>query len=303
MESLHFVRKRDRKPLSGDLSLVVRRANMEIMHQRILPDSVAWICPAENPEITEFFYVLRGKLSVGEGTDMTELEAGDCFYTAQLDQDVRLQAYEESELLYIADTPLAEELASYHAELDSMTLKIDEKDHQTLNHSRKVMFLSVRIFRELGAQGIPMDDLVAASLFHDVGKCQTPDEILKKESRITLEEYERMKHHPLDSHETLRRFFGESVAQLARWHHERLDGSGYPDHLTGDEIPLGARILAVADSFDAMTAGRPYAQKKSYEQALEELREMHGQYDGRVVEALARVVSEAGFSLEDTREN
>ncbi len=297
MDGLHIVRVQDRTTELNNLSLILRRSNLEIMHQLVTPEDIIWVSPADSPSLTEIFFVLKGRLDILDG-DGGALMPGDCFYTAGLNQDVRLKAAVEAELLYISDAPLYDYLNNYQQELRDTTLRIDQKDHQTLSHSQRVMRLSVKLFQTLeSVDGLSMDDLVAASLFHDVGKCNTPDEILKKESVVTAEEYERIKRHPVDSEEILLRFFGKKVAHLARWHHERLDGSGYPDGLLGGAIPLGARILAVADSFEAMTAGRPYAHRKSYREAARELKSMPAQYDRSIVAALESLVNSEGFSF------
>jgi putative nucleotidyltransferase with HDIG domain len=137
------------------------------------------------------------------------------------------------------------------------------------------------------------DDIVVASLFHDIGKCRIPDEILKKKGRFLPEEYEIMKNHARYGAELLSTHYPESITDLVRNHHERLNGTGYPRGLKGDEISFGARILAVADSFDAMTTNRGYNDMRDFKSAAEELVSLPGEYDERIASMLVKLV-EAG---------
>ena len=134
--------------------------------------------------------------------------------------------------------------------------------------------------------------LLLAALYHDVGKCYQPTEILAKPGRLTDAEYAAMKRHPIDSYNLLAGRFPKEVAQIARGHHERLDGSGYPDHLTADQMSLEIRILSVADTFDAMTSDRPYKKGIPPRRAIAELMTMTHQYDKDVLYALKSIVED-----------
>lgn len=167
---------------------------------------------------------------------------------------------------------------------------IEKKDSYTAGHARRVAVYSISIGEELGLNRSELTKVRLAALLHDIGKIGIQDKILLKNSRLTGEEYEVIKKHPVYGAEIL-----ENIDQLkdivpsVRGHHERYDGKGYPDGKKGDEIPLIARIIAVADAFDAMTSHRPYISNKEKEQALNEIyKNINTQFDPVVVEAFLK---------------
>jgi len=176
----------------------------------------------------------------------------------------------------------------YDAVVSTLVDSLDLRDHDTGGHTRRVAALAVRLGRRLGVEGQAMEDLRIASLLHDLGKIGVPDSILLKSSGLTVAEWEAMRVHPqlgadlLRSHGLL-----EGAIPLIHHHQERFDGSGYPDQLCGERIPLGSRIIAVADAFMAMVDGRPYRKARSIVDAYAELRRCAGsQFDPKVVAAL-----------------
>lgn len=149
---------------------------------------------------------------------------------------------------------------------------VDVKDHSTARHSERVAELATSIAQILGWDERRIDDLREAALVHDVGKIGVPDAILLKPCRLDPGEYGEIKRHACLSAEIVDDVLsGEQVAWV-RGHHERFDGHGYPDGLSGDAIPDGARILAVADAWDVMTTERPYSAARSPQEALSEMR-------------------------------
>jgi hypothetical protein len=127
---------------------------------------------------------------------------------------------------------------------------------------------------------------------HDVGKIKTPREVLTKPGRLDDSEFETVKHHPVDGAAMVRNLGDAEITAMVRHHHERLDGTGYPDRLAGEEIPLGARIIAVADTFDAMTSSRPYRAACRHKKALDVLaKEAGAQLDPAPVAAFMRYYS------------
>jgi diguanylate cyclase (GGDEF)-like protein len=165
---------------------------------------------------------------------------------------------------------------------------VDARDVSTANHSEVVSTLAEAIGLELGLEPAMVEHLRLAGLLHDLGKIGLPDAILQAPRRLTEEEYSIVKRHPEFGYSLLD---GLGIEPLDEWvlhHHEHWDGSGYPNGLVGEEIPLGARIILVADAFEAITADRPYRPAQSEEAALMELRRCAGtQFDSAVVEALA----------------
>jgi diguanylate cyclase (GGDEF)-like protein/putative nucleotidyltransferase with HDIG domain len=176
--------------------------------------------------------------------------------------------------------------------LEAMVIAIDNKDHYTRSHSEDVSEYALWIAEELGLSEEQKHVLRLGGLLHDVGKIGIPDEVLMKPGLLTAEEYEVMKQHTVLGAVMLSALPGmEKIAPLARWHHERWDGNGYPDGLTGEEIPLLARILAVADAFSAMTTDRPYRKGIDRQSALAELRREKGkQFDPEIVDAFLAAI-------------
>jgi putative nucleotidyltransferase with HDIG domain len=188
---------------------------------------------------------------------------------------------------------------------------ITPKDHYTADHALQVARLAWLVGMELGMNEEELEWLVHGALLHDLGKLIVADEILEKLGPLTEEEWKVVKHHPEVGARMIEPLESLSGAlPVIRHHHERPDGSGYPDGLEGDEIPLAARIVAAADAYDVMRRGRPYrserylperyGSKSSPAEALKELRREAGrQFDARVVEAMGRLLGDPKSSSTD----
>lgn len=181
--------------------------------------------------------------------------------------------------------------ALFLAALESLSSAIEAKSPWTRGHSERVAGYAVKIGQSLGLAGGELERLRIAGLLHDIGKIGTYDELLEKQGKLTGAEYETIKQHPGKGAEMLAPIKQlHDIIPCVRGHHERFDGAGYPDGLKGEDIPLRARILAVADTFDSMTAERPYRTTPGKAQALEDIKRYAGtQFDPKVVEALLRV--------------
>lgn len=176
----------------------------------------------------------------------------------------------------------------YVAAIEALAQAVDAKDDVTHEHVRRVQDRSVELARSLGVEDeAEIQAIKAASLLHDVGKLAIPEHILNKPGRLTPAEYEVMKRHAAIGADILSVIdFPYPVAPIVRHHHENWDGTGYPDGLTGDSIPIGSRIVAVVDCFDALTSDRPYRPRMSHADALKILAERSGtMYDPGVVNA------------------
>jgi HD-GYP domain-containing protein (c-di-GMP phosphodiesterase class II) len=149
---------------------------------------------------------------------------------------------------------------------------VDVKDHSTARHSERVADMATAIARILSGDERALNDLHEAAFVHDVGKIGVPDAIPLKPSRLDPEEYEEIKRHPSLSAEIVDDVLSDEQVAWVLGHHERFDGRGYPVGLTGESIPTGARILAVADAWDVMTSERPYSAARSPQDALSEIR-------------------------------
>ncbi len=181
---------------------------------------------------------------------------------------------------------------SYFATMKSLALALDAKDRYTAGHSESVQKYSVSIAKELGLSYEEILDIDRAGALHDIGKIGIPDMIINKPGRLTPEEFEKIKEHPAIGEQMIRPIpFLNPARAIIRHHHERFDGRGYPDGVKGKEIELGARIMAVADTYDAMTSDRPYREAMSIEEAKAEISLCRDtQFDAEVVEAFQRVL-------------
>lgn len=184
-----------------------------------------------------------------------------------------------------------EQVSALHLRtIEALALAIDAKDHTTHSHLHRVRTYALEIAKEMGLGDQDSDALRAAALLHDVGKLAVPDHIISKPGRLTPEEFEKMKIHPIVGAEILEKVaFPYPVAPIVRSHHEKWDGSGYPDGLRGEKIPIGARILAAVDCLDAMASDRQYRKALPLEEAMNKVAEQAGiSFDPRVVEILQR---------------
>lgn len=189
------------------------------------------------------------------------------------------------------------ERAAHQATIRALVQAVDIKDGYTRGHSERVGRATMMIARELGMDDERVETLRFAGILHDVGKLGVPTRLLRKEGALTPEERRVIELHPEYGHEMVRgiRFLGEARAAVLH-HHERLDGSGYPYGLVGDRIPESARVVAVADAFDAMTSTRSYRRARPVAAAVTELQRCAGkQFDPRMVSALVRALGRHGW--------
>lgn len=177
---------------------------------------------------------------------------------------------------------------TYKQTVAALAEAIDARDPYTYGHSERVARIARRLAEALGLDDPFLEMIEVAALLHDVGKIGVEDAVLKKPGRLSQEEFEKVKIHPILSAKIVSQV--EALypqVPIVRHHHERFDGSGYPDGLSGKDIPLGARIVAVADTWDAITSDRAYRRAMDFERALREMKRASGsQHDPGVVEAL-----------------
>ena len=238
--------------------------------------------------------VLLGRKASGEefsADDFDTIRAmvrhiGVGIHTHRLLEQVAQRA-EENRRLY-------EELRGiYRATVRAFAAAIDIKDKYTQGHSERVGRYSEIIARELGWSEDEVEGIQIAGYLHDVGKLVVDRDIINAPYNINAKESSELNRHPSAGYEILAPINHPyaDIPLMAKYHHERLDGRGYPDGLRDEQIPLGAKIVSLADSFDAMTTDRPYRRRRSFEDVVRDLRENSGkQFDGKVVAAFARAI-------------
>jgi putative nucleotidyltransferase with HDIG domain len=179
----------------------------------------------------------------------------------------------------------------YDETLQALAAALDLRDNETAGHSRRVMKFSVEIAKAMGCSDEQLNSLTRGALLHDIGKIGVPDAILKKSGPLTDEERALMKTHVLRGYNLLNHLaFLAGAAEIVLTHHEQFDGRGYPQGLSETQIPLGARIFAVADTLDAMTSDRPYRPATTLAVAREEIIQQSGkQFDPAVVSAFLAI--------------
>jgi len=197
-----------------------------------------------------------------------------------------------SELTGRLDETMKNQEQTYVGTIKALLTALDAKDKYTAGHCSRVTDYAVLIGRVMGLEEEKLKNIEEAGLFHDIGKIGIPEHILNKKDTLTNDEFELIKKHPAIGAtiiESISYFAHQS--SIVRHHHERWDGRGYPDQLKGEEIPLEARILAVADTYDAMTSDRPYRSRMSKDKALTIIKECMGtQFDPEVVQAFLKVI-------------
>ncbi len=213
-------------------------------------------------------------------------------YQQNLEEVVRAR----TEMLRLAMESLEH---SYDVTLEALGDALDLKDSETEGHSKRVTAYTIALARAIGISPSQIKVIARGAFLHDIGKMAIPDEILRKPGKLSPEEQATMREHCVRGYNMLRKipFLAES-AEIVYSHQEHYDGSGYPNGLHGDEIPVGARIFAVADALDAMTSDRPYRKAKTFDAARAEILNCSGsQFDPGVVEVFFKVPSELWHEL------
>ena len=188
---------------------------------------------------------------------------------------------------------------SYDVTLEALGDALDLKDSETEGHSKRVTAYTIALARAMGINPVAIKIIARGAFLHDIGKMAIPDEILRKPGKLTLEEQTVMREHCTRGYQMLRKIpFLSEAAEIVFTHQEHHDGSGYPSGLSGGEIPIGARIFAIADTLDAITSDRPYRKARSFDAAREEILRCSGtQFDPGVVEVFLKIPNELWHEL------
>jgi putative nucleotidyltransferase with HDIG domain len=188
---------------------------------------------------------------------------------------------------------------SYDVTLEALGDALDLKDSETEGHSKRVTAYTIALARAMSIAPAEIKVIARGAFLHDIGKMAIPDEILRKPGKLTPKEQEIMREHCNRGYHMLRKIpFLAGAAEIVFTHQEHYDGSGYPSKLSGNQIPIGARIFAVADALDAITSDRPYRKARTFEEARAEILRCSGtQFDPAVVEIMLNISSELWHEL------
>ena len=217
----------------------------------------------------------------------------DALYRAKFFNKNRVETY--TSILDDLKSSVEEKDTELITSIKTLIMVINVKDRYTYGHTERVVIYCQMIADELELEDSDRKKLIYAAYLHDIGKIDTPKIVLNKETPLTKEEWETLKQHPVKGAEIIRPVKSiNNIMPLIKYHHERYDGAGYPDGLKGEEIPYLARVLTVVDCFDAMTTNRPYKKKRSFDDAIAELKRCKNtQFDPVIVEAFIKALSKS----------
>lgn len=278
------------------LNLLARGDGTEVILQTLTKKNIFYVYPAESPNVMEFFYILSGELMCEINGEKINIGPQDYFTATDLEDPVHFTALTDVSYLWVITEPTFYQLSEGVKELKEVVEKVESRDSYTFKHSERVTQYSVKIAKKLALSKVNLENLFLAAILHDIGKINIPSEVLNKPSKLSKDEFDLIKKHPGDGAKMVKElYYNDRIATIIEQHHERLNGVGYPNGLVGDDILLEARIIAVSDTFDAMTEDRAYRRAFTAEYAVDELKRLSpSQYDPEVVNALIEVLQEEG---------
>ncbi len=245
--------------------------------------------------VTKPFDLEEVQIIVERTLDKRRLISENRAYQVHLEEVVELRTGELVDKNREVERLYQELEESYEATLQALVTALDFRDNETQGHSYRVVEYAVLVAQRLGVTEPAMTSIRRGAILHDVGKIGVPDAILRKPGKLNEEEWCEMRKHPAMGYYTLKHIpFLQPALDIVLSHQERFDGSGYPRGLKEEAIPLGARIFAVVDTFDAMTSDRPYRAAMSIDVAREEIRAWGGrQFDPRVADAFLSIPADS----------
>lgn len=232
---------------------------------------------------------IQGYYEKDDRFDQLELLVESCVKSIKQMRTIReyqAQVQEQNEKL----------MDAYIQTIETLRYVVESRDKETKGHSERVSKVATALAKEQGMSEAEVNNIRVAGLFHDIGKIGVPDLILLKNGSLTDDEYAAIKKHPAEGEKILITYAPfKEILPIVRGHHERFDGCGYPDRLSGKDICLGARIVAVADAFDAMVSNRTYRKGLSFDHAISELiKGKNSQFDGEMVDVMLRYIEKVG---------
>ena len=280
---------------SATVELLASAGPIEVTRHEIEAGRHIWLYASDEWSGFELIYILKGRIALEERDGgPVRLGAGEYLYHFGLPEKEFFRAETDVEILLVSNAPSFHLMRDELEGIVALVLSVEEKDPLTEGHCARLERLAIVTGERLGLSSQELVDLSYAAYLHDVGKIKIPDAILNKEGELTGPEWEEMKRHPDHGAEILKEkdFLG-GAAEIVRAHHERYDGSGYPRGLRGEAIPIGARVVAVVDAYDAIVMARPYQKAQAKRTAIDELKRGAGtQFDPRVVRAFLEVIGD-----------
>ena len=297
MEGLHICKKNEYLEKSaqenGSITLLAKGHNNEIMRQIIKKGNMAYINPGNSDELLEFLYILNGSITLRMENAKVVLKTGDYFYVNELKELAQFETNEDTELLYFSNQPVFFNISKRLNDLRDIAKKSQEKDLYTHDHGARVQHYAVIIANKLNLPKEKIENIFFASLFHDIGKIEVLDYVLNKPGKLTDDEMEYIKKHPITGMEMVSDTYYQDLSRIILQHHEWMNGGGYPNGIKGDEICIEARIISVADAYDALTTDRSYRKGFTVQKSMEILQAESGwKYDSVILEKLVEALKE-----------
>lgn len=275
----------------GSFSLKAKDENLEVVYIEANAGKSLFLQPYECENAMYLFYIMSGLITYTK--ENTLLTAGDCISAKDLLETEYFEITEDVKMLLITQKNFFDCQAEYAVKMSNEMNKIQLKDAYTEEHCNRTGNLALRMGIKLELVNEALNSLLFASKIHDLGKINVPLEILNKPGKYEAHEFEIMKKHSRDGFDLVSGIVSEKEALIVLQHHEKCDGSGYPDGILKDDILIESRILAVADAFDALITCRPYRRGMSVQEALNLLNKDKGiLWDEQVIDALHAVIAE-----------
>ena len=279
---------------SGDFRLLAAASNLEMISIRLSPGKRIFLVPFDDgvKGAVEMYFIVSGFLEAVLPSGPLRVGAGATLVSRDLAGPVNFQATSDVELLYVTTQPTFHQVSHELKELMDLAMEVEMKDGYTAQHCLRLQQLSYATGQEMGMSHHDLHYLEYGSYLHDVGKARVPVQILQKPGPLTAEEWAVMRMHPTYGREMLDATFMREAGRIVEQHHERLDGSGYPGGLSGSAVAVEASIVAVADTYDAITTDRPYRKGAPREVAFAEIEKGSGKhFPPAVVRAFFRAVT------------
>lgn len=275
------------------VSLLASGDGTEIIHHSLSEGSRWALVPEEGWDALESIFILSGTLKFKSGDKDISLKSGDFFSAHPVTKHSIFIAETDCQFLYVSSQPVFHHYSQLTSKLMELAVAVEEKDGYTADHCHRIRQYSMMVGEVMRMTSNELYELNFGALLHDIGKTRIPSHILGKPGKLTPVEWNIMKLHTVYGKQILVETGLPNLiraSSIVEQHHERFDGKGYPYGLSGDQICLGAHIVSVVDSYDAMTTDRVYQKSRSKEEAIEEIIRCRGtMYHPEIVDYFLRI--------------